>query len=134
MTNVPGLTGVNESIVSMKKVDTALKTAVSTNVLELAKQIATEAARLVPIDTGALCDSIQYYKVDDFTAEIVAGSPGEWNRNMTGPKSDVGYAAFVEFGTSRMDAQPYMRPAVDAMVKEFGFTGYLQLSVNKALK
>jgi HK97 gp10 family phage protein len=129
-----GLTGVNESIVSMKKVDTALKTAVSTNVLELAKQIATEAARLVPIDTGALCDSIQYYKVDDFTAEIVAGSPGEWNRNMTGPKSDVGYAAFVEFGTSRMDAQPYMRPAVDAMVKEFGFTGYLQLSVNKALK
>jgi hypothetical protein len=46
----------------------------------------------------------------------------------------VGYAAFVEFGTRKMDPQPYMRPAVDMVVKEYGFSGYLQLSVNKALK
>ena len=129
-----GLTGVNESIVSMKKVDTALKSGASTHIMEMAKMIAERAAILVPIDTGALCDSIQYYKVDDFTAEITAGDAGPWNKNHTGPQSDVGYAAFVEFGTYKMDAQPYMRPAVDAMVKEFGFTGYLQLSVNKALK
>jgi HK97 gp10 family phage protein len=128
------VTGVNESIVAMKKVDTKIKTASSANVLEMARLIAEEASRIVPIDTGALCDSIQYYKVDDFTAEIVAGTPGEWNKNMTGPVSDVGYAAFVEFGTRKMDPQPYMRPAVDTTVKNYGFSGYLQLEVNRALK
>ena len=38
--------------------------------------------------------------------------------------TDVEYAPYIEFGTSRMAAQPYLRPALDenkdAMVKEFG--------------
>jgi HK97 gp10 family phage protein len=133
-TKIEGLSGCNEALISMKKVDTEIKTAISENVLKMAKLIAEQAVQIVPIDTGALCDSIVYYKVDDFSAEITAGYAGEWNKNKTGPVSEVGYAAFVEFGTRKMDPQPYMRPAVDMVVKEYGFSGYLQLSVNKALK
>jgi HK97 gp10 family phage protein len=118
-----GLTGVNESIVSMKKIDTALKTGMSKNIEEMAKEIAIEAARIVPIDTGALCDSIRYEKIDEETAEIYAGYPDK-----------AEYAAYVEFGTRKMDPQPYMRPAADTVCKEFDFSGYLQTFVNRALK
>jgi HK97 gp10 family phage protein len=123
MTTVPGLTGVNEALVSMKKVDTALKSGASKKIEELARMIAEEAARMVPIDTGELCGTIRYQKIDEQTAEIYAGYPDEGE-----------YAAFVEFGTWKMDAQPYMRPATDHVVKEAGFSGYLQTLVNRAIK
>jgi hypothetical protein len=35
---------------------------------------------------------------------------------MAGPYRYVDYASFVEAGTSRMAAQPYLRPAVDQAV------------------
>lgn len=34
--------------------------------------------------------------------------------------TDVEYAVYVEFGTSRMAAQPYMRPAVKSVVNRKG--------------
>jgi HK97 gp10 family phage protein len=115
-----GLTGVNEALMSMKRVDTALQSSLP---LEgLAEAIATEAARIVPIDTGALCSSIRWQKIDKNTVEIYAGDPG-----------NVDYAAFVEFGTYKMDPQPYMRPAVDSQIKQYGFHGYVQTLVNKAI-
>jgi HK97 gp10 family phage protein len=122
--NVDGLTGVNEALVSMKKVDTELKTGISKNVEKMAEQIANEAVLRVPIDTGELCGTIRFQKIDDQTAEIYAGYP----------KDEGEYAAFVEFGTWKMDAQPYMRPAVDFVVKTFGFSGYLQTLVNRAIQ
>lgn len=55
-----------------------------------------EAKRLVPVRTGALQRSIKSTKI-----EI-----GKWKVS-----SDLHYAGFVEFGTSKMVAQPYLRPA-----------------------
>ncbi len=56
------------------------------------------AKSIVPVDTGFLQSTI-YHNVNDLTLEL-------------GATAD--YAAYVELGTRRMAAQPYIRPAFDA--------------------
>lgn len=61
-----------------------------------------------PVDTGALRASIGYiYRQDTRTLTIYADMP---------------YSAYVEFGTSRMIAQPYIRPAIDEAGRVLGAT------------
>lgn len=55
-----------------------------------------------PVRTGTLRRSIQT-EVEDQTTKIIA---------TIGPQVD--YAPYVEFGTSRMAARPYMRPAFES--------------------
>lgn len=69
-----------------------------------ANQIADRARRFVPIDTGALQGTIRVEDGDDETILVKAGGQG-----------DVDYALYVELGTSKMMAQPYMRPAIDGL-------------------
>lgn len=59
--------------------------------------ILPEMQRLTPVDTGDLLASEEVV-VRDNTVSLLAGTD---------------HAIFVEFGTSRMSAQPYMRPAID---------------------
>lgn len=69
----------------------------------LGKGIGRRAQRLVPKDTWALHDSIEAkteVQGDRIVTTVSAGG------------GDVGYAMFVEQGTSRMAAQPYLRPAL----------------------
>ena len=54
------------------------------------------ARQLVPVRTGHLRSSI-YAKISEWVAEIGA---------------EATYALFVEFGTHRMRAQPYLYPAI----------------------
>lgn len=61
-----------------------------------AKRIERRAKYLCPVDTGKLERSI---KIED----IVGGKS-------IGPDTD--YDVYVEYGTSKMAAQPYMRPAL----------------------
>lgn len=63
--------------------------------------IQTAAAQKAPVDTGTLRRSIHTE-----TAEIDSGVAARIGTN-------VEYAAAQEFGTSRMRAQPYLRPAYD---------------------
>lgn len=73
-----------------------------------AKTIADEAKELVPIDTGDLKKSIKPKKrrakryQTKFTISPVRG------KGMAGWR-----AHFVEFGTSKQSAQPFMRPAYE---------------------
>lgn len=60
--------------------------------------VETHAKLLAPIDTGALKGSIEVYEATPVQALI-------------GPSVD--YAEHQEFGTVRMAAHPYMRPALD---------------------
>jgi HK97 gp10 family phage protein len=64
------------------------------------------AQRLVPIDTGALQGSIGV--VAEAAATGDGGAAGAYG-------TSVEYALHVEFGTSKMSAQPYLRPSVDAV-------------------
>jgi HK97 gp10 family phage protein len=59
------------------------------------------AKRMCPVDTGRLRDSIDVQISEDALA--ITG--------IIAPHTE--YAGFVEFGTSKMRAQPYMRPAID---------------------
>ncbi len=67
-----------------------------------ALRVESLASQLCPVDTGRLSNSITH----------------EMGVDADGPYSDVGtnveYALFVELGTSRAAAQPYLRPALEA--------------------
>lgn len=58
----------------------------------------SHAKQLCPVDTGNLRNSITHAQLDENT-EIIGTS--------------VSYAAFVELGTVRMKARPYLRPAAE---------------------
>lgn len=66
----------------------------------LALQVQNAARRRCPVDTGRLRSSISH----------------RLGRDARGPYAEVGtnvqYAPFVEFGTRRAAAQPYLRPAL----------------------
>lgn len=71
-------------------------------VAEVGEQAHVKARDLVPVDTGALRESITL-KVEESEATI---------------SSSLEYAAPVEYGTSRQAAQPYMRPAAEEARKQ----------------
>ena len=58
------------------------------------------AKQFCPVDTGRLRSSIQLVDFNPKEPSAVVGT-------------DVEYAEFVEYGTSRQSAQPYMRPAAE---------------------
>lgn len=66
--------------------------------------IGTGAKNRAPVDTGALKSSI--------TTQTQGNR--DYARGEVGPT--VNYGGFVERGTSRMRAQPYLRPATDAVL------------------
>ena len=66
--------------------------------------IATGAKNRAPVDTGALRNSI--------TTQTQGNR--DYARGEVGPT--VNYGGYVERGTSRMSAQPYLRPATDAVL------------------
>lgn len=68
---------------------------------DVAEQGAEIGKRLAPVETGALRDSIH---VED-------NPDGEGQRVVV----TVDYWPFVEFGTSIMAAQPYLRPIIDEL-------------------
>ena len=61
--------------------------------------------RIVPVDTGTLRNSL---KIIDFPKTASDGTvSGTWG------SANVNYALWVEIGTSRANAQPYLRPSAD---------------------
>ena len=61
-----------------------------------------DAVMRCPVDTGQLRNSIQEAIYDDYA--IV--------------DSNVAYAGHVEYGTSRQEAQPFLRPALDENIDD----------------
>ena len=67
-----------------------------------AETVADIARELVPVDTGFLQSSIKAVHLSKYS-QVVANAK---------------YAGYVEFGTWKMRAQPYLRPAVQQHQKE----------------
>ena len=82
---------------------------------EVADKIVEDAKELCPVDTGALRRSIrkdkQLVSLYPFTYTIGVTAGGQVKNPRTG--REVDYAAYVEFGTSRTPAQPFMGPAME---------------------
>jgi HK97 gp10 family phage protein len=73
-----------------------------------ALKIESDAEARVPVKTGALKIHIQSKverKKDSISATI--------GPNAANPTGDIGYSTYVEFGTSKMKAQPYLLPALE---------------------
>jgi HK97 gp10 family phage protein len=70
-------------------------------------EIAADAQQRAPVDTGALRDSIKGRVINQQAGEVTAGG------------GEVDYAGYVEYGTVKMGAQPYMHPAADAARPRF---------------
>lgn len=64
----------------------------------------THAKRYSPVDTGNLQGSITHWQYNENT-EIIG--------------TDVEYAPYQEFGTYKMAAHPFLRPAIENHVKEY---------------
>ena len=64
---------------------------------DCAFEVESRAQNIVPVDTGELQESIRH-ETDRDILEAKVGS-------------DVEYSGYVELGTRKMAAQPYLRPA-----------------------
>lgn len=81
----------------------ALESASKRGLTEIGKSAVSHARERVPVDTGALRDSIEATVEDD---TLTVGS-------------DKSYAAAVENGTYKMAARPYLKPAVTEYSAEY---------------
>ena len=81
-----------------------LRPRASAAVRKAAFDIQAHAQTNAPVDTGALQASIQVTETSDLSAEV---------------STNVEYAIYQEMGTVHMAAQPYMKPAADAVRPSF---------------
>jgi len=90
-------TGLDETREKFNELGVEVKvTTVPEIVLEAGELLSSKAQSYAPVDTGYLRDSIDIVDVGDNYVVVAAQAE---------------YAIFVEEGTSKMDAQPFMAPA-----------------------
>lgn len=91
-----------------REVTQTLVRLISSRVSSHASRVTAEAKRLAPVDTGQLRDSIYRTPVkvtqDKISATIETDTSDLHNRG-------YGYGGFVEVGTRRTPAQPFIFPA-----------------------
>lgn len=83
------------------KIVSALEAVPDTIADRVADAVVESAMQHVPVDTGALRTSIEKF-----------GASGSDTRMVEAGQS-LDYAAYVEYGTSRTRAQPFMHPAAE---------------------
>jgi len=96
---------IQKALVGLEQVETIMDE-------ELARgmYMAADLAQVyVPVDTGRLRDSIR-----------VEGGGGSYTliADAKNPNTGMGYASFVEFGSSRQFAQPFIYPALSEVMPE----------------
>lgn len=83
----------------------------ATAVRQTAKGIVKKAQAKVPVDTGHLRSSIRYESLDnEHRAHVTVDTRDERHES---------YGHFVEYGTTRMAAQPFLIPAAEAEREPF---------------
>lgn len=110
---VEGMTNLRAKLRKMEALAPGL---VADALKKAAKPIEDYAVGGAPVDSGSLARSIH-------TRVMKSTTPGKASVRI-GPawaiyrKGGVEYGRFVEFGTSRMAAQPFLRPALDVGTDE----------------
>lgn len=97
------------------------------------KRVRDEARRLAPVETGALKKSIKVraarnLRRGSFGIAVLTGTRAELGIS---PEAKYYYPAVVEFGGRGHDAQPYLRPAMDATRTEV--LGLVKQAIREAL-
>jgi HK97 gp10 family phage protein len=108
--SIPGaITGELSVVVDLTQLDALIATLTVKIEVLIEKYlilIEDDAKHLVPVATGALRDSITH------TLEALAGE-------VTAGNDTVDYAQYVEYGTARAAAQPFLRPAFERYAPSF---------------
>jgi len=89
---------------NLPRIAERLPDAVSAIIRKAALDVEANAKAVVPVDTGKLKNSI----TSEFLSPTLV---------IVAPHTD--YAVYVEFGTRRMRARPYMRPAAEKVAPAF---------------
>lgn len=98
---------VKLTVDNTKLIKASTRTAITHALQEVGLQAEGYAKRKCPVDTGLLRSSIRSYVEDDGGDQTaVIGT-------------NVEYAAYVEFGTSKTKAQPYLKPAAENHSAEY---------------
>lgn len=92
---------------NLKAIAGATPEAGSKALLATAKDIYDLSQGFVPVDTSSLKRSGGVEVIDSTSVQVGYGSPGEFIQG----REPADYAPFVEYGTSKMGAQPYFTPA-----------------------
>lgn len=90
--------GLAELEAKLKKLTPTVEAAAKRGVYKAALKVEGDAKMIAPVDTGNLRRSITTSQGNDISAAV---------------STTVEYAPYVEFGTSRMQAQPYLRPSLN---------------------
>lgn len=90
--------GTDEVIRNLDNFNNHIEKEVEKEIINTATKVQAGAKQRCPVDTGSLRNSISIKKLDDMEVEVGAYMP---------------YAAYVEFGTYKMKAQPYLFPAFE---------------------
>ena len=86
------------------EIETAVQAAKARALEIMGGKAETYAKQLAPVDTGNLRNSISHAQQDENT-EVVG--------------TNVSYAPYQEFGTSKMAAHPFLRPAAENHAEEY---------------
>lgn len=89
---------------NIDQIKEALSEQLATALEAIGMQAESYAKLLCPVDTGNLRNSITHQQAGD-AAEAIG--------------TNVEYAAYVEMGTSKMKAQPYLEPALTEHIDEY---------------
>jgi HK97 gp10 family phage protein len=102
------LGGLNDLLSNLSEIEQSKKDEVSQIVKETAFKIQAGAKQFSPVDTGNLKRNIKVeISADEMSAKV--GTKSE----------DVEYAHYVEFGTSKAPAQPFLHPAAEEEYPEY---------------
>ena len=137
---------MNDVIIDTKEVDRVMKALGMSRdaiIRTIGFDIESAAKQLAPVDTSAMRDSIYTETPDGNTFDVASSNALSKNPKVTTiqhPKPEKGfvnvgpsvnYAEFVEFGTSKQSAQPYLVPAAESVSQKFnsgerwkGLTGH----------
>ena len=81
---------------------TQVNTALQKAMMQAVLMVEADARKLCAVDTGRLRASITH-EVKEIAKGVIQGKVG----------SSTSYSRFVELGTSKQSAQPYLRPALE---------------------
>ena len=102
---------------------------------KLLENVTNTAKNLAPVDSGDLKNTIMW-KTDKDTGghdggNTIQSQPSEGS-GVIGSASD--HAIYVEFGTRDIDAQPYLRPAINDEIDRSKGQNTMKKESNKAMK
>lgn len=101
--------GIGAVVRNLERLDKQITDGARKAVKRAAFEIEREAVAEVPVDSGRLKGSIQTQDVGDVT-EIGSGVKAG---------TELEYAHYVEYGTSKQAAHPYLQPAVEIVRQKY---------------